>query len=79
MPPYVFISYANSDDITADDGDGIITRIQRHLQVAGRHYCGRKLEIFRDRDLAPGVEWEREIFDLIRSALIFMPVIRPAG
>ena len=75
MAPDVFISYAHADNLTADGKPGLITRLERYLDVVGHQKYGRKLEIFYDEKLASGQQWEKSIFDALASCRVFIPVI----
>jgi hypothetical protein len=77
MASDIFISYAHSDDETPDGQPGIVTELKKDLEVYGRQKCGRKLEIFFDKDLASGTSWEEKLSREVKSASIFLPVFSP--
>jgi hypothetical protein len=78
MGAHVFISYAHADNDSATNVPGIVTRLERYLEVVGRQKYGDVLEIYTDKDLASGHRWKLEIIAKARKARIFMPVISPS-
>lgn len=72
LPIRCFLSYAHADD----DEYGFVHALKRTLEHSCFSECGRKLEIFVDREsIGWGNDWRDKIADDLSNAMVFIPLI----
>jgi hypothetical protein len=72
-PVRCFISYRRDDDLAFG---GVVDRLKKDLTGRFEAITGRRIEVFVDRDdIGWGEEWRERIYDSIKFATFFIPVL----
>lgn len=69
-----FMSYARFDD---QHDDGQLTEFRERLAAEIRVQTGEKFEIFQDRDIAWGQNWQHRIVEALDSVTLLLVIITP--
>jgi CRP-like cAMP-binding protein len=69
-----FMSYARFDD---QHDDGQLTEFRERLAAEIRVQTGEKFEIFQDRDIAWGQNWQQRIVEALDAVTLLLVIITP--
>src|SRR5947209_3432439 len=68
MPIKIFICYAHEDEL-------LLNKLKAHLSTLQRHGF---IELWHDRDISAGTEWESEITGQLNTAQIILLLVSPS-
>jgi TIR domain len=68
MPVKIFCCYAHEDE-------ALLNRLKSHLKPLERQGL---IELWNDRDISAGVEWEREIETQLDTAQVILLLVSPS-
>jgi tetratricopeptide (TPR) repeat protein len=76
---HIFLSYARKDDRPASPGgEGWVSAFERRLREQHLVYAGKPLKVFFDRqEIADDADWERRIFQGLRTSRLFLAFLSP--